>query len=85
MNNVNSAVDNQLFVAMCSPARDMSATYHAYGHSMVVDPLGQIVATCGHEETIVYADLDLHSIETTRQNIPVTTQRRFDLYKNVAE
>jgi hypothetical protein len=24
-----SAVDNQMFVAMCSPARDMTAGYHA--------------------------------------------------------
>ena len=24
-----SAVDNQIFVAMCSPARDLSAGYHA--------------------------------------------------------
>jgi omega-amidase len=25
----NRAVDNQIYVAMCSPARDMSAEYHA--------------------------------------------------------
>ncbi|KAF8727170.1 hypothetical protein AX14_007538, partial [Amanita brunnescens Koide BX004] len=32
------ALDNQVFVTMCSPARDMGAPYHAYGHTMVVDP-----------------------------------------------
>ena len=32
------ALDNQLFVASVSPARDESATYHAWGHSTLVDP-----------------------------------------------
>ena len=32
------AVDNQLFVATVSPARDPSAGYHAWGHSSVVNP-----------------------------------------------
>lgn len=37
------ALDNQLFCATASPARDMNATYHAWGHSMVVDPWGEIL------------------------------------------
>jgi predicted amidohydrolase len=32
------AIDNQIYVAACSPALDLSATYHAWGHSSVVDP-----------------------------------------------
>lgn len=32
------AVDNQSFVCMCSPARVATASYVAYGHSVVVDP-----------------------------------------------
>lgn len=33
------AMDNQIYVAMCSPARNKEATYQAYGHTMVVNPL----------------------------------------------
>jgi len=33
------AVDNQIFFSMCSPARNLNASYHAWGHSMVVDPM----------------------------------------------
>jgi omega-amidase len=72
---------------MCSPARDMSAGYHAWGHSMVVDPNGEVVSQTGAQEDIVYADLsNLHEelwvmveperMEEVRRNIPVTTQRR---------
>ncbi|CAG8581679.1 55_t:CDS:10 [Ambispora gerdemannii] len=78
------AVDNQIFVATCSPARDYTATYHAYGHSTIVDPNGEILATTEDHENIVYANIDLDKIKTIRQSIPVTMQRRFDLYPNVA-
>ena len=36
------AVDNQLFVASCSPARNLESSYTAWGHSMVVDPFGEV-------------------------------------------
>jgi omega-amidase len=71
-------------VATCSPARDTKATYKAWGHSTIVDPNGQILATTEHEETIIYADIDLEQIKEIRQSIPVSSQRRFDLYPNVA-
>jgi len=74
------AVDNQVFVSMCSPARDMAAGYHAWGHSMVVDPMGRVVAEAGEGEEIVYADVEGDVLWETRAGIPVTVQRRFDVY-----
>ncbi|KAL5355129.1 carbon-nitrogen hydrolase [Aspergillus floccosus] len=78
------AVDNQAYVALCSPARDMSATYHAYGHSLVANPSAEILAEADESEYIVYADLDNDTIVNTRKGIPVYTQRRFDLYPDVS-
>ncbi|THH20930.1 hypothetical protein EW146_g499 [Bondarzewia mesenterica] len=51
------AIDNQVFFSMCSPARDLSAGYHAWGHSMVVDPLGAKLAEAEDGESIVYAHI----------------------------
>lgn len=79
------AVDNQVYVAMCSPARDMSATYHAFGHSLVANPNAEILTEAGENEEIVYADLDNDTIENTRKGIPIYTQRRFDLYTDVSQ
>ena len=74
------AVDNQLYVATCSPARDENASYTAWGHSTVVGPFAEIVATTEHKADIVYADIDFQQVEDRRANIPVRTQKRRDLY-----
>ncbi|CAO3677423.1 unnamed protein product [Umbelopsis ramanniana] len=79
------AVDNQIYVAACSPARDETAAYHAWGHSTIVDPVGVVKATCEEAEAIIYADIDPEFIIDTRKGIPIYSQRRFDLYKDVAE
>lgn len=77
------AVDNQVYALACSPARDPTFSYQAWGHSTVVDPWGTIVATTEHEPAIVTAELDLTRIAEVRRNIPITTQRRKDLYQIV--
>ena len=79
------AVDNQCYVALCSPARDMSAGYHAWGHSLVVDPMAEVLVEAGEEEGIVYADLEGAKIEEARKWIPLGGQRRFDVYPDVSE
>jgi len=79
------AMDNQVYVALCSPARDMEASYNAWGHSMVVDPNAQILVEAGEKEEIVYAELKAEAIEETRKGIPIYTQRRFDVYPDVSK
>lgn len=74
------AVDNQLYVASCSPARDINAGYVAWGHSTLVGPFGEIVATTDHEEATVIADIDYSQIEERRTNMAFEKQRRGDLY-----
>ncbi len=75
------AMDNQVFLAAASPSRDHNAPYVAYGHSMVADPWGSVIAEAGAEEEIVYASLDLDRISQTRQELPLLKNRRTDLYQ----
>jgi omega-amidase len=77
------ALDHQVFVLACSPARNPSAAYQAYGHSSVVDPWGTVLATTEHEEGIVYGVVDHDRVDEVRGNIPVSKQRRTDLYEDV--
>ncbi|XP_073816581.1 omega-amidase NIT2 [Musca autumnalis] len=74
------ANDNQLYVVTTSPARDESADYVAFGHSMVVDPWAKVVKSAKEGEETVVADIDFSLVEQVRQQIPVYSQRRLDLY-----
>lgn len=78
------AVDNQIYVAMCSPARDMKGPYQAYGHSMILDPLAQVLAEAEDKESTVHAELNGEKLDETRRNIPLNNQRRFDVYADVS-
>lgn len=75
------AVDNQVYVASVSPARDEKASYVAWGHSMLVSPMGEVVASANAGEAEIIADVDVEHLESVRQQIPVTKQKRNDLYR----
>lgn len=79
------SVDNQVYVALCSPARDMSADYHAWGHSMIIDPNAEKLGELDEKEGIVVAELTGERIEEVRKGIPIYTQRRFDVYPDVSQ
>lgn len=50
----------------------------AWGHSMVVDPWGRVVAEAGADEAILRADLDLDRVAAARRQIPALANRRPD-------
>ena len=75
------AVDNQCFTVGVSPARDETAGYVAYGNSIAVDPWGTVLCRAGAEETTLYADLDFARLEAVRQQLPILSARRTDLYE----
>ncbi|MEN6351786.1 MAG: carbon-nitrogen hydrolase family protein [Syntrophomonas sp.] len=75
------AVDNQMFVAAASPARNNEVSYQAWGHSMVVDPWGSIIKEAGSDEEIISAVLDFSELERIRNELPLLKQRRTDIYE----
>ncbi|GAA0170213.1 hydrolase [Lithospermum erythrorhizon] len=77
------AADCQLYVATCAPARDINSSYVAWGHSTLVGPFGEVLATTEHDEAILIADIDYSLIEQRRMYLPFQTQRRGDLYQLV--
>lgn len=76
------ALDNQVYVFAISPARGEKG-YIAWGHSQVTNPWGKIVAQAGHEEEILYCDLDFSECDKVRQQIPIGYQRRTDIYDTI--
>lgn len=73
------AVDNQMFVLMCGPAQN-SDHFNAYGHSMVINPYGEIIQSLSGKEGLLIADLDLSQLDQVRESMPFLKHRRKDLY-----
>jgi omega-amidase len=74
------SIDNQVYVAAVSPARNKDLSYQAYGHSMVVDPWGKVIARAGEDEEIIYATIDGSYIKKVRDELPLLKNRRLDIY-----
>jgi predicted amidohydrolase len=65
------AIENQIFIiAPNQYGKGPSSTLN-YGHSMIVDPWGTIIARCQNGERIIYADLDLSYLKRVRKKLPV--------------
>lgn len=74
------ALDNQVYFAACSPARDEEGVYVAWGNSCVVSPWGEFKAHADAEECILYADIDLDYVDSIRNQLPLLKARRPELY-----
>ncbi|MFF8291548.1 carbon-nitrogen family hydrolase [Streptomyces sp. NPDC016309] len=69
------AVENQAYVLACSTAGTHAGVPQA-GHSLVVDPWGEVVAEAGEAEEILTVDLDPALVATTRDRFPALKDRR---------
>ena len=74
------ALEDQIYFAACSPARDPNAEFKAYGHSCIVNPWGEYCGIAATEKSIVYGEIDLDFMLRVRQEIPLKKQRRNDVY-----
>lgn len=74
------AIENQVFMVVASPACNQDVGYKAYGHSMIVDPWGEVLAEADIDETIIYHTLDPDRLKDVRERLPLLKHRRPELY-----
>lgn len=75
------ALDNQVYFIAASPSRDMNFTYHAYGHSCIVNPWGEIIKEADENECILYGEVDLDMVDKVRRELPLLKHLRHDIYE----
>lgn len=75
------ALDNQIYMVGCAPARDVSAGYISWGHSIVTDPWGRVTGMLDENEGILLAELDMDYEEQVREELPLLKSRRKDMYQ----
>ncbi len=80
----SQAVNNQVYTVGTAPARDMNASYHSWGHSIVADPWGKSLQM-DEKEGMQISELNPGTVEEVRQQLPLLKHRREDIYKVVGK
>ena len=72
------AIETQCYVI--APAQsgrhDDRGLRHSYGHSLVIDPWGQVIAAAPDGPGLALAEIDLERVARVRRQIPVAEHRR---------
>lgn len=71
------AIENLCYLAAAAQTGSHPAGRQTYGHSMLVDPWGAILADAGSRPGIVSAAVDTARLKRLRQQFPVLEHRRF--------
>lgn len=69
------AIENQCYVMAANQGGQHSATRKTWGHSMIIDPWGEILASADEGEAVVCAPLDLQKLNRLRTQMPVQAHR----------
>jgi predicted amidohydrolase len=80
------AIENGCFVFAAAQAGRHESGRESFGHSLIVDPWGQILAEGGTEPAVILADVDPAQVTAARSRIPSLHHgRRFEVIEPLAE
>ncbi|WP_324253969.1 nitrilase-related carbon-nitrogen hydrolase [Paenibacillus sp. 1001270B_150601_E10] len=78
------AIENQMAVVACnrmgSSIGDHGEVTSFFGHSMIIDPWGEVTASAADEEIILTGKINLEQIPDVRSRIPVFKDRKPHIY-----
>jgi deaminated glutathione amidase len=75
------AIENQLFVIAAGQSGAAPPHYDSWGHSMIADPWGRVLAVLEQGEGIAVADLDMDVLADVRARLPSLANRRPAAYR----
>nr|DBA13892.1 TPA: hypothetical protein GDO54_004918 [Pyxicephalus adspersus] len=78
------AIENQCYVVAAAQTGSHNQRRTSYGHAMVVDPWGAVIAQCRDGPGVCYAEINLPYLHRVRQEMPVQNHRRPELYGGAA-
>jgi deaminated glutathione amidase len=70
------AIEAGLFIVAAAQAGHHEDGRHTFGHSLVVDPWGEILLDMGDETGVAFVDIDLKRIADVRSRLPALMHRR---------
>ena len=72
------AIESLCYVAAAAQGGQHENGRETWGHSMLIDPWGEIIAELKTEPGVLVADTDLLALEKIRQRFPALEHRRID-------
>ena len=72
------AVENQAYVIAPAQGGLHDSGRRTYGHTMIVDPWGEVLAVRPQGEGVVLAEIDTERIREVRASLPALLNRRLD-------
>ena len=80
------AIENGCFVFAAAQGGMHESGRETFGHSLIVDPWGRILAEGGTEPGVIMAEVDLPEVSKARARIPSLQHgRRFEIVEPMAE
>ncbi len=70
------AIESQCWVAAAAQVGQHNPKRHSYGHSVIIDPWGTVVAERPAGTGVIVADIDADAVAKTRRNMPCLQHRR---------
>ena len=70
------AIENQAYVIAPAQGGTHAGGRRTHGHTMIIDPWGEVLASRAEGEGVVLADLDPARIREVRESLPATANRR---------
>jgi len=70
------AIENQVFIIAPNQHGRHSPTIHTYGHSLIVNSWGTVLATAADGEGVITAEIDFDFQTNTRTRLPALKHRR---------
>ncbi|GIZ40118.1 hypothetical protein CKM354_000347000 [Cercospora kikuchii] len=79
------AIERQCYVVAAAQVGSHNEKRASYGHSVVIDPWGKVIAECSGEKQdepeVIFADIDLNRVQEIRTQMPLL--RRTDIYSEL--
>lgn len=76
------AIESQCYVISAAQYGYHHEKRRSWGHAMVVDPWGDIIAECAEEKDCYkLVDIDIAKLDKVRRNMPCFDHRRNDIYQ----